>query len=109
MSSQGNRPVSESFYEAGHNWATLDASARLMEESKTTILAQRMAALGDMPVSRAEMIVKASPAWEVFVHKMVDAKTQANKAKIDVDYWRMKHMESQSDAANERTEARLGR
>lgn len=102
-----NRRWSDSFLEAAEAWVAADAKARLLEESKTTVLAQLQVKLGDMPVSRAEQIVKASPEWEAHIHKMVQAKTEANEAKIRVEFIKMKHAEAQSDAANDRAETRL--
>ena len=97
-----NRPVSESFYEAAHDWVTLDATARLMEESKSSIFSQKCIELGDLPVNKAEQIVRASPEWHACLQRMVDAKTKANKAKIEIEYWKMKAQEAMSDQANER-------
>jgi hypothetical protein len=37
--------------------------------------------LGDMPVSKAEQQVKASEFWSDYIKRMVNTKTQANKAK----------------------------
>lgn len=102
-----NRRWSDSYLEAGETWVAAEAKARLLEESKTTVLAQMQVKLGDMPVSRAEQMVKASPEWEAFIHKMVQAKTEANEAKIRVEFIRMKHAEAQSDAANDRAATRL--
>jgi hypothetical protein len=104
---RSNRRSSDDFLEAAEAWVAADAKARLLEESKTTVLAQMQVRLGDMPVSRAEQMVKASPEWEAHIHKMVQAKTEANEAKIRMEFMKMKHAENQSDAANDRVMTRM--
>lgn len=104
---RNDRRPSEYFLEQGNEWVTLDAVARLLEENKTAVFAQRCNALGEMPVNRAEQMVRASPEWSDYIKKMVDAKTAANRAKIRTDYYRMKHMENTSDAANERLMSKM--
>lgn len=88
-------------------WADLDAAARILEESKSAVLAQRMADHGDMPVSKAEMKVKASEFWQDYICKMVNAKTRANKARIEMEFTKMQAWERQSAEAYERQEMRM--
>ena len=106
---ESERPLSEQFRIVAKRWVDLDAAANLLEETKSAVLAQMMASLGDMPVSRAEMTVKASPLWSGHIQTMVEARKEANLAKVQLDYIRMKHMEWTSANANQRHEARLGR
>lgn len=103
------RPLSEQFRIVAKDWCALDAAANLLEETKSAVLAQRMAALGDMPVSKAEMQVKASTDWHEHIAKICEAREQANLKKVQLEYLRMKHMEWQALNANARHEARLGR
>jgi hypothetical protein len=79
----------------------------MLEETKTAVLAQRMASLGDMPVNRAEQIVKASTEWHEWIAGMVNARTTANLAKVKLEWVRMRFQEQQSDSANRRAEMRL--
>jgi len=102
-----NRPQSEVYRETAMRWADLDAAARMLEEGKSAVLAQRMAALGDMPVSKAETAVKASDFWSDYIKRMVRTKTEANKAKIEVEYQRMKFWESTQDRADHRYTNRM--
>jgi hypothetical protein len=44
--------LSEQYRLIGIEWVELDHAARLLEATKSAVLSQRMAALGDMPVSR---------------------------------------------------------
>ena len=102
-----NQPWSEQFRLVAKEWVEKDAAARLLEETKTAVLAQRMKALGDVPAAHAERDVKASQEWHEFIKGMVDAKTAANLGKVKMEYLRMKFSEWQSAEANKRTEARL--
>jgi hypothetical protein len=100
-------PISEQYRLAALDWVQMDAAARMLEEGKTTFLAQRKAALGDMPDSKAEKTVKASPEWSDYIKKMVNAKTAANRQKVELDYLKMRHMETTSAEATQRAERRL--
>lgn len=85
----------------------LDHSARLLEDTKSAILSQRMAELGDMPVSRAEQKVKASKDWHDFVVSIVDARTKANLKKVHLEYLKMRFSERQSHEATARAERKM--
>lgn len=100
-------PLSERYRIAAKEWVELDSKARLMEETKSAVLNQRMAALGDMPVSKAEMAVKASTEWREFVTEMVESRTQSNLKKVELEWLRMRFSEQQSREATERAERKL--
>lgn len=100
-------PLSEKYRIAGEEWAELEAAAQLLEDSKSAILAQRQAALGDIPVNRAEQIVKASIEWQEHINSIVNARKLANIAKVNLEVARMRFQEQMSKEANARTEARL--
>lgn len=99
--------ISERYRIAAKEWVELDHAARLLEESKSAVLSQKMAALGDMPVSKAELQVKASNEWHEYIKAMVDAKTSANLKKVEIEWLRMRFSEQQSREATERAERRL--
>ena len=102
-----NQPLSEQYRLAAADWVDADAAASLLEELKSATLSQRMVALGDMPVSRAEMQVKASDGWTEYVEKMVSARKAANRMKVKLEELRMRHTEQQSAEASRRAEMRL--
>ena len=102
-----NLPVSEQYRLIAKSWVDLESAASLLEDTKSAVLAQRMAALGDMPVSRAEMIVRASPEWHEFVTKTNDARRAANLQKVRMEWVKMKFSEQQSAEATARAERRL--
>lgn len=102
-----NMPVSEQYRLVAKEWVEADSAARLLEETKTAVLAQRMRALGDMPASHSEREVKASDEWNDFISKMVRARTQANLKKVQLEYIRMQFSENQSFEATKRAEMKL--
>ncbi len=99
--------ISEQFRIAAKDWVEKDSAANMLEESKSAFLSQRMASLGDMPVSKAELQVKASPEWSEYVSSMVDARKAANMSKVKCEYIRMRFSEWQSAEATARAERRL--
>ncbi len=102
-----NLPYSEQYRICAKQWVELDRAATMLEETKSAVLSQKKTALGDMPDSHAERIVKASPEWFDFIKSMVDARTQANLKKVQLEYLRMKFMEWNSFNATKRAEMKL--
>lgn len=102
-----NLPWSEQFRIAGEDWAEKEAAASLLEDSKSAVMAQRQVMLGDMAVNKAEQTVKASPEWMEYIEKTVEARKEANLAKVSMEVMRMRFTEWQSAEANQRAEARL--
>ena len=100
-------PVSEQYRLAALDWVAMDAAARMLEEGKTTYLAQQKARLGEMADAKAERIVKSSPEWADYIKKMVNAKTSANRQKVECDFLKMRSMERNSEEANARAEKKL--
>jgi hypothetical protein len=99
--------ISEQFRLSAKEWVELNAAADMLEESKSATLSQMMMEQGDMPVSRAEMIVKASKQWQDYISKMVHARKEANLAKVKLEWLRMLFQERMSIEATERAERRL--
>ena len=102
-----NQPWSEQFRVVAKQWVDADAAATLLEDTKSAVLAERMQAHAELPVNRAEQLVKSSPEWRDHVEKMVNARKAANRLKVQMEYLRMKFSEWQSHEATKRTEARL--
>ena len=102
-----NLPLSEQYRVVAKAYVDADSAASLLEETKSAVLARMMLSLGDMPVSRAEMQVKASADWSEFVTNMVKAREKAAFLKVKLEYIRMKFNEWQSLEASKRAEMRL--
>ena len=108
-----NAPISEQYRLIAKKWCDADAAANLLEETKSAVLAKMMMARfkargNDMPVSKAEMEVKASDEWSVYIGKMVRAREQAALLKAQLEFIRMRFAEWQSAEASKRAEMRLG-
>jgi hypothetical protein len=82
-------------------------AAQLLEDTKTLVMAQRQAALGEMAVNKAEQTIKASPGWWDYVVSIVDARRDANLAKVRAEHKKMRFYENQSREANVRAEMKL--
>jgi len=104
---RNDTPVSEQYRLAALDWVAMDAAARMLDEGKTTYLAQQIHKQGDMPHAKAERIVKASPEWSDYIKKMVNTKTVANRQRVELDYLKMRSMERTSEEANARSERKL--
>lgn len=102
-----NAPLSERIGRAHRKWVELDAAARLLEATKSAVFSQRVVALGDMPVSKAENLVRASDFWIEHVEKVEKARTAANHAKVEWAYLRDLFAEWNSNAADERLRAKI--
>lgn len=105
--SVSNLPISEQFRLVAKEWVEADSAARLLEETKTAVLAQYMKQLGDKPAAHAERDVKSSAEWSDFLEKMVRARTAANLKKVQLEYIRMQFSEAQSFEATRRAEMKL--
>jgi len=77
--------VYERFRLAGENWANAEHAAQLLEETRKAVRAQIMTAFGDMSVNKAEMLAEADPGYFEHLQKMVDARRDANKARVNYD------------------------
>ena len=102
-----NHPWSEQFRVVAKQWVDAEAAASLLEDTKSAVLSERMQALGDMPVSKAEMLVKGSREWRDDIMSIVTSRQAANRLKVQMEYIRMKFMEWQSENATKRAEMRL--
>lgn len=103
-----NRPLSEQLEIIGLEWADANAAASLLEETKSAVLAQKIALLGDdIPMNRAENAIKASQVWHDHLAAIVDARKRANILKIKYEAIKARLQEWQSHEANHRLQARL--
>ena len=109
MNNRHNLPLSEQWYHAAKAHTDLKAAAEMLEEGKSAFLSQKMAKHGDIPVSKAELAVKASAEWADYIKKMCNARYQSDLAAVEKEYLRMKFSESMSTDANQRQELRMVR
>ena len=102
-----DRPLSEQYRIIAKKWIDSEAAANLLEKTKDSFISQKMLALGDLPVSKAEMHVKASIEWTEFLDSMCAARRDANLLKVHLEYIRMRFSEQQSAEATARKERGL--
>jgi hypothetical protein len=100
-------PWSEQYRVAGEEWADAEAAAQILEDSKSAVMAQWQTELGDLPVNRAEQTVKASNRWRDYITDTVEARRQANVAKVILESIKMRAMEMQAKEANQRAELKI--
>jgi hypothetical protein len=102
-----NEPLSEQYRIVAKRWVDADAAASMLEDTKSAVLSQQMLALGEMPVSKAEMLTKANPEWIDHIKKITEARAAANLLKVQMEYIRMKSGEQASFEATRRAEMKL--
>lgn len=107
MNASPNLPWSEQYRIVSKQWVDADAAATILEDTKSAVMAERMLALGEMAINKAEAQVKASPEWRRHVEAIVNARRAANRLKVQLEYIKMKFQEWSSENANKRAEMRL--
>lgn len=105
------RSIAERFRQVAEEHAEVDAAFYMLENTRTSLaaeLALKEIAKG-MPVSKAELIAKASPEYREHVSKAGDAKHRANVLRARMDYLRMRERKEDRESWNERSERKMGR
>jgi hypothetical protein len=102
-----NEPLSEQYRIVAKRWVDAEAAASMLEDTKSAVLSQQMLALGEMPVSKAEMLTKANPEWIDHIKKITEARAAANLLKVQMEYIKMKSGEQASYEATRRAEMKL--
>lgn len=104
MTDGDNRPLSERYRLAAIDFVDAEAAADLLENLKSAFLSQEMTKHGNIAVNKAEQSVKASPQWDDYIRKMVNARKAANLKKVEVEFIRMRFWEFNSAEATKRRE-----
>lgn len=68
--------------EAGESWADREAAAQILEETRKPLLHKIGTESDQKAESARERVAYASADYDEHVHKMVDARQQANRAKV---------------------------
>lgn len=101
----------------GLDWADKDAEASFLEETKKTLLAQlvqevqmgaKAAGGRALSATQAESMALADPRYEAHLQKMVEARKEANRAKVLYEAGRVKIELMRSLIAARREEMRFG-
>jgi DNA primase len=108
---ESNHPFSEKFRMVAEKWVDADSAANLLEDTNSSVLSEmklneirKEPGLAD---NAAERTVKASEAWKAHVNAKCEARRNANRLKVFMDYLRMRHSEQQSLEATQRAEMKL--
>lgn len=107
------RSITEEFRIVANQFVEADGAASLMEEMKSTQLAQMKTRLmeseGDMSDAKAERVVKSGEDWPAYIEKMVENRTKANKLRLQLEWIRMRERELDRMSWLERSERKMGR
>jgi hypothetical protein len=106
------QPLSEQFRLVAKKWVDAEASANILEDTKSCVLAEMIAKHQlkfekELAHNRAENDVKASPEWHQHVIKICEARRDANLLKMQIKYIDMRYGEWQSANATNRAEMKL--
>lgn len=108
------RSIVEEFRIVALQHVDAEGAANLMEELKTTTLESMKQQVvkdhgGEMADNKAERIVKSSPEWRKYITDMCDARKQAHKLKLQLEYIRMKERQMDREYWHGRSEQKMGR
>lgn len=106
---QSERPISEEFRLVAKAWVDAEAAAQLLEDTKSSVLAQMIVARGEMSHNKAETQVKASEDWRNHIGRIVEARREANLRKVQMEFVRMRFSEWTATDANQRSERKMSR
>lgn len=101
----------------GETWADLDAAASALEETRKTVLAKRALEFIEdslsggkaraMSAAQAELKALADPTYEEHLNLMVEARKNANRARVRYDLGRMRLELLRTAQATLRNEMRM--
>jgi hypothetical protein len=103
------RPISEEFRLVAKAWVEADAAARLLEETKSSLLSKLVMASTEPSIGRAEHAARASQDYTDHIDQMCKAKAEANLRRVQMKFVEMRFSEWQSSDANARRERQMGR
>ena len=95
----------------GEDWADKNSAAEMLEETKSIVLAQQAVKFmgnGDS-AAKADAQARASDLYKEHVLKMVEARRDANKARVRYDAGKVYAELLRTKAATERSQMELGK
>lgn len=92
---------------SGEEWAELDATATLLEETKKSVLAKLMLESTGTTQSAKEMLALADPKYAEFIGGMVNARKAATKARVRYDSAKTLSELRRSQESTKREEMRM--
>lgn len=86
----------------GEDWADANAAAELLEETKKVLLAQLMLASEASSMAAKESYALSDPSYKIHINRMVEARKEANKAKVRYISAQAWFEAKRTESANER-------
>jgi hypothetical protein len=77
--------IAERMRLAGEEWSDLDAAANMLEETRKSVLAELMNQSQASSMAARESDALADPAYKLHVTNMVNARKDANRARVRYD------------------------
>lgn len=77
--------IAERMRLAGEEWSDLDAAANMLEESRKSILAELINQASGGSIAAREYEALANPAYKLHITNMVNARREANRARVKYD------------------------
>ena len=102
--------IYQKLLQAGQTWAELDGSARLLEETRKTLLSQlsmEYIKKGESS-AKAECQAMASADYDLHIRSMVDARTEANNARARLDAAKAWFDAWRTQESSKRAEMKMG-
>lgn len=95
------------FVELGSDWADKDAAANLLEETKKSVLGKTFLAAEGKSVAEREYLALSNPGYVDHLKAMVEARKQANLARVRFDAARTWFDAARTIEATRRAEASI--
>ncbi len=77
--------VAERMRLAGEEWSDLDAAANMLEETRKSVLAELTNQAKAKSATERESLALADPAYKLHIANMVNARKDANRARVKYD------------------------
>ena len=77
--------IAERMRLAGEEWSDLDCAANLLEESRKSVLAELVNQSSGGSIAAKESEALANPAYRLHITNMVNARRDANRARVRYD------------------------
>ena len=77
--------IAERMRLAGEEWSDLDAAANMLEETRKSVLAELVNQSKGGSIAAKESEALADPAYKLHITNMVNARKEANRARVKYD------------------------
>jgi hypothetical protein len=81
--------IAERMRLAGEEWSDLDAAANMLEETRKSVLAELVNQSKGGSIAAKESEALANPAYKLHLTNMVNARREANRARVKYDTSKM--------------------